>query len=113
MEAIMWGRHVAGAEMDVHLTGKAERFVRSQIDRGRFRTEDEVLTAALRLLEERERASDAPAIPPDEAEFERRLVAEGLLSRVPSPQDPARSRSFEPIRIEGEPLSETVIRERR
>ncbi len=48
-------------------------------------------------------------------EFNRRLMAAGLISRLPDPvldiddDDP----EDQPIAIEGEPLSETIIRERR
>jgi hypothetical protein len=49
-----------------------------------------------------------------EQELQRRLVAAGVLSEVKPPPRfmPARER-FEPVSIEGEPLSETIIRERR
>ena len=48
-------------------------------------------------------------------EFNRRLMAAGLITRLPDPaldiddDDP----EDQPIAIEGEPLSETIIRERR
>jgi hypothetical protein len=48
-------------------------------------------------------------------EFNRRLLAEGRLASLPNPaldlddDDP----DDQPIAIEGEPLSETIIRERR
>jgi hypothetical protein len=48
-------------------------------------------------------------------EFNRRLMAAGLITRLPDPtmdiddDDP----DDQPIAIEGEPLSETIIRERR
>ena len=49
------------------------------------------------------------------AEFNRRLLAEGRLASLPNPaldiddDDP----DDQPIAIEGEPLSETILRERR
>lgn len=48
-----------------------------------------------------------------QAELDRRLMAKGLLQRVP-PQiaDLTPYRDWEPIDIQGEPLSETIIRER-
>ena len=48
-------------------------------------------------------------------EFNQRLMAAGLVTRLPDPaldiddDDP----EDQPITIEGEPLSETIIRERR
>ncbi len=49
-----------------------------------------------------------------EQELQRRLVAAGVLSEVKPPPRfiPARER-FTPVTIQGEPLSETIIRERR
>ena len=49
-----------------------------------------------------------------EQELQRRLVAAGVLSEVKPPRwfTPERER-FSPVPIKGEPLSETVIRERR
>ena len=48
-----------------------------------------------------------------EAEFKQQLLGSGLMSSLPTPADPASRPVFEPIAIEGEPLSETIIRERR
>jgi hypothetical protein len=49
-----------------------------------------------------------------EQELQRRLVEAGVLSEIKPPRSlaPARER-FTPVQIKGEPLSETVIRERR
>jgi hypothetical protein len=49
-----------------------------------------------------------------EQELQRRLVAAGLLSEIKPPPRfmPARE-PFTPVPIKGEPLSETIIRERR
>ena len=50
-----------------------------------------------------------------EAEFDQRLLAAGLISSLPDPaldiddDDP----DDQPVTIKGEPLSETIIRERR
>jgi hypothetical protein len=54
---------------------------------------------------------------PDEIadqELQRRLLAAGVISEIKPPHRllPARER-FTPVPITGEPLSETVIRERR
>lgn len=48
-----------------------------------------------------------------EEEFKRQLLASGLMTSLPTPSAPATKRAFRPVRIEGEPLSETIIRERR
>ena len=44
-------------------------------------------------------------------ELNRRLLAEGLLIRIPSGN--TGDREFKPINIKGKPLSETIIEERR
>jgi hypothetical protein len=43
----------------------------------------------------------------------RQLLEAGLISQIPTQLDPATYREFSPIVIQGEPLSETIIRERR
>jgi hypothetical protein len=62
-------------------------------------------------------AVDHLALTPEELaeqEMQRRLVAAGVLSEIKPPPRfiPARER-FSPVPIQGEPLSETIIRERR
>ncbi len=47
-------------------------------------------------------------------EAQRRLLAAGVLSEIkPSRRIPTETERFTPIPIRGEPLSETIIRERR
>ena len=49
-----------------------------------------------------------------EEEFEQRLLAQGTISSIPSRDiDPAEYRSRKPIEVEGKPVSETLIEERR
>ncbi len=49
-----------------------------------------------------------------EDEFERKLLAEGFISHIPTRDETDEEfDSFEPIQFEGEPLSEMIIRERR
>ena len=46
--------------------------------------------------------------------FERKLLAEGFISSIPDRDETDEEYdAFEPIEIEGEPLSEMIIRERR
>jgi len=59
-----------------------------------------------------------PATPMDEAaaeeEFKRRLVKAGLLREIKPPiKDLSSYRDRKPFEIEGKPLSETIIEERR
>ena len=48
-----------------------------------------------------------------EEEFKQQLLRSGRVSSLPTPSDPASRPAFQPISLEGEPLSETIIRERR
>ena len=49
-----------------------------------------------------------------EDEFERQLLAKGLIDNIPTRDETDEEfDKFEPIDVEGEPLSETIIRERR
>jgi hypothetical protein len=49
-----------------------------------------------------------------EDEFERYLLAKGVITRIPTRDETDEEfDAFEPISVEGEPLSETIIRERR
>lgn len=48
-----------------------------------------------------------------EREILERLLAKGLLSEIVEPMTDDEDDEFEPIEIEGEPLSEMIIRERR
>lgn len=48
-----------------------------------------------------------------EDEFERYLLAKGIISHIPTRDETDEDDDFEPIEFEGEPLSEMIIRERR
>lgn len=100
--------------MTIHLPEDLERYVQSQVHLGRFASADEAISEAVRLLRQRLQEHGTTAAPLTEEELDRRLVEAGLLAGVPPRREgtPA-PRDFQPIRIEGEPLSETVIRERR
>ena len=56
----------------------------------------------------------SPQKPLTEEEFEQHLVEIGLMMPCRRLCDPARLQlAFQPVVIEGEPLSDTIIRERR
>jgi hypothetical protein len=56
---------------------------------------------------------DAPETPQiSEKEFLQQLLEEGIISHIPEGITDEED-DFEPIEIEGEPISETIIRERR
>ena len=97
--------------MTIHLPEHLERFVHDQVKAGRSCSEDDVVRDALEQLSKRAPIATRPLT---EEELERQLIQSGFLGSVPPPRDPAAPPwNFEPVKIEGEPLSETIIRERR
>jgi hypothetical protein len=49
-----------------------------------------------------------------EEEFERHLLSIGMISRLPSPISREElSPGFQPVKVKGKPVSETIIEERR
>ncbi len=48
-----------------------------------------------------------------ENEFEQYLLAKGIISKIPARNETDADDDFEPVKFEGEPLSEMIIRERR
>lgn len=101
--------------MTAHLPRDLEHFVQTQVRSGRYASEEEVVRAALHLLKQSEQGADTDSgTGLTEDEFERRLIEGGLMSVSPSPRGASRPpRDFSPVAIEGEPLSATVVRERR
>ena len=71
------------------------------------------LAEAARLLLERLEQGLPPRKPLTEEEFKQHLLETGLMTSLPTPLDPPIRQSFQPVKIEGEPLSETIISERR
>ena len=98
--------------MNVHVSDNAERIIRLHVQSGKYSSESEVIDAALGLLDQRDQKPGAGK-PITEQDFKRQLLEKGLMSALPVPVDPAMRRDFEPIKLEGEPLSESIIRERR
>lgn len=48
----------------------------------------------------------------DEDEIERRLLAKGLISEIPPRVQDAEEDNYQPIKISGKPLSESILEER-
>jgi putative addiction module CopG family antidote len=100
--------------MTIHLPEELERYILGQVQTGRFASADDAIAEAVRLLQQRGQEEAAPGGALTEEEWERRLVNAGLLREIPSPRrQVGGQRDYQPIRVEGESLSETVIRERR
>jgi Arc/MetJ-type ribon-helix-helix transcriptional regulator len=104
--------------MTIQLPEDLQRYVHDQVRTGRFMSEDDVILDALKR--HRQAQQPPPAAPanrrdePSSQELQRRLFDAGLLSEIKPPiTDPTPYQNRQAVPIQGEPLSETVIRERR
>jgi Arc/MetJ-type ribon-helix-helix transcriptional regulator len=104
-----------------------EQIVHNAVLAGLYASEDEVIRAALTRLEQtlpkpartsakatkRPKADPQKQSPLSPDELNARLLASGLVIRLPDPAQDIDDDDDPPIVIKGEPLSETIIRERR
>jgi hypothetical protein len=106
--------------MTIHLPNDVERDILAEVHSGHFASVDDALAVAWQSFQRHRFPSPAtgqPDLTPEEIaeqELQRRLLAAGVISEIkPPPRSlPARAR-FTPVPITGEPISETIIRERR
>ena len=99
--------------MTIHLPEDLERYVQSEVQSGRFASTDDAITEAIRLLRQKRHETQSQRKLLTLDELNQQLLEAGLLSQIPPRPDPATYQEFSPIVIQGEPLSETIIRERR
>src|SRR3954454_4001422 len=112
--------------MTIHLSKDVEKFVHDAVRAGLYAREDDVVRDALIRLKQTmpkdiempgkktKRAKPAQQKKPlTRAEFDQQLLELGLITQLPDTAADFDDPDDEPIAIEGEPLSETVIRERR
>jgi len=114
--------------MTIHLSKDQEKFVLEAVRAGLYESEDAVVGAALKGLEQimskpartsgrkakpTKSAPQKPKKPLTRAELDQYMLEIGLLSQLPDTDADFDDPHDEPIAIRGEPLSETVIRERR
>ncbi len=97
----------------IHLPEDLEHYVRSEVQSGRFASADDAIAEAIGLLQQKKQETQFQRKPLTPEELNRQLLEAGLLSQIPPRPDPATYQEFSPIVIQGEPLSETIIRERR
>jgi Arc/MetJ-type ribon-helix-helix transcriptional regulator len=98
--------------MTIHLPEDLESSIQAAIHSGRYASLDDAIAQAVRLLLRQQ--TPAARKPLTEQELEQKLIESGFLGSVPPPRDATTPAwSFDPVKIEGEPLSETIIRERR
>ena len=112
-------------EMTIHLSKDEERFVHDAVRAGLYASEAAVVSDALNRLRQtmpkpagsaaKKAKSDrtTPKKKLTRAEFDQHLIAIGLISQLPDTDADYDDPDDEPVPIRGEPLSETVIRERR
>jgi putative addiction module CopG family antidote len=112
--------------MTIRLPKDLERFVQNAVQAGHYASESDVVNTALaRLKQTMPKAAATPTgrikrtkaaeqkKPLTKDEFHRHLVDIGLMSQLPDTDADHDDPDDQLIDIEGEPLSETVIRERR
>jgi hypothetical protein len=107
--------------MTIHLPNDVERDILAEVHSGHFASVDDALAIAWRSFQGHRLppppASGQADLTPEEIadqELQRRLLAAGVMSEIKPPPRflPARE-PFTPVPITGEPISETIIRERR
>jgi putative addiction module CopG family antidote len=108
--------------MTIHLSKDLEQFVHDAVRAGRYASEDDVIHDALsRLKQSTPEDAQTLASPTGLTEAEsanqdvqRKLFNAGLLTEIKPPlRDFTPYLDRKPVPIEGEPLSETIIHERR
>jgi Arc/MetJ-type ribon-helix-helix transcriptional regulator len=96
--------------MTINLPSDLENAILSLVKGGQYASVDEAMDAAARLL----LRQHAPVRKPvTQADLDKYMLEIGLLSRLPDTDADFDDPDDQPITIQGEPLSETVIRERR
>ncbi len=99
--------------MNIHLPKDVERSIKSAVHSGHFASANDAVATAWRVFEQikqKKGKSAKRALTPDE--LNQQMLAEGLISQLPNPAEEIDDDDV-PIAIKGEPLSETIIRERR
>jgi Arc/MetJ-type ribon-helix-helix transcriptional regulator len=107
--------------MTIHLPNEVERDILAEVHSGHFASVDDALTAAWQSFRQQRQseamANTQPELTPEEAadqELQRRLLAAGVISEIKPPiRDLTPYRNRRAVPIQGEPISETAIRERR
>jgi Arc/MetJ-type ribon-helix-helix transcriptional regulator len=111
--------------MTIDLSKDLEKIVHDAVRAGLYAREDDVIRDALMRLKQTmpkaakasgaKRAKPAPKVktPLTIEELHQQMLASGLISQLPDTEADFDDPADQPITIKGEPLSETIIRERR
>jgi Arc/MetJ-type ribon-helix-helix transcriptional regulator len=95
----------------IQLPEDLECGVRATVRSGAFASEDEVIAEAVRQFLRKQ--PPLAKTPMTEEELQRHMLEIGLLTQLPDTSADFDDPEDQLVDIEGEPLSETVIRERR
>jgi Arc/MetJ-type ribon-helix-helix transcriptional regulator len=98
--------------MTIHLPENLESSILEAVHSGQFASVDDAMAEAARLLLKKYK-QPKPAKTLTLDELDQQMLAEGLMSQLPNAAQDIDDEDDEPVVIEGEPLSETIIRERR
>jgi Arc/MetJ-type ribon-helix-helix transcriptional regulator len=103
--------------MDVQLREDLERLVNDHIRTGRYSRGEDVIREVQAWIREQVagEAPEPPVRPPmTDEEFRQHLLQTGRISQLPDADWKSRTTDhWEPIHVEGEPVSQTILRERR
>jgi putative addiction module CopG family antidote len=110
--------------MTIHLSKELERFVHEAVRTGHYAREDDVIRDALTRLREtmpentakpdqRVKRAKPKTKPLTMEELHQKMLASGLISQLPDTDADFDDPDDQLIDVKGEPLSETIIRERR
>jgi Arc/MetJ-type ribon-helix-helix transcriptional regulator len=113
--------------MTIRLSKEQQQFVHEAVLAGLYASEDAVVRDAVERLKQtlatpvrstRRKAKGTKAAPrkkqpPTLAEIHQQMLASGLMTQLPDTDADFDDPDDVPITIKGEPLSETIIRERR
>jgi Arc/MetJ-type ribon-helix-helix transcriptional regulator len=95
--------------LTIQLPEDLEQVLLAAVASGRFASVDDVVALALRRLLK----PPPPNKPLTEEELLQYMYEIGMITQLPDREADIGDDEEEPIEIEGEPLSETIIRERR
>jgi Arc/MetJ-type ribon-helix-helix transcriptional regulator len=98
--------------MTIDLPKDVERSIKTEVLNGHFASASDAVAEAWRdFIQQRARTQPAKTMTVDE--LHRQMLADGLLSELPNTAEDIDDEGEPPVEISGEPLSETIIRERR
>jgi Arc/MetJ-type ribon-helix-helix transcriptional regulator len=98
--------------MTIHLPKDVESSIRAEVRSGHFATADDAVAEAWRAFL-RQQSQVHPGTARTEDEIDRQMLADGLLTQLPNTANDVDDEDEAPVTIQGETLSETIIRERR